>query len=79
MNGGGVSRSIKFGSIGYLNNDDGMRGRSVISDVNEWLLLMLGWTDTNLRAALFVVRDCLVLEGGGPGLRLEHGCSICSA
>ena len=31
MNGGGVSRSIKFGSIGYLNNDDGMRGRSVIT------------------------------------------------
>ena len=37
MNGGGVSRSIKFGSIGYLNNDDGMRGRSVIMVIYPWI------------------------------------------
>ena len=30
VNGGGVSLGSEFGSIGYLNYCDGMRGRSVI-------------------------------------------------
>ena len=31
VNGGGVSLGSEFGSIGYLNYCDGMRGRSVIN------------------------------------------------